>query len=235
MSLFGALVLWPVVLPGGAAAIASVETTISAFVGPSPGTTYVYHFSRNGVAVEGSERLVTGVARDNPSRLRLQQVERFAGDGSRVASEKTTQIVLGASDNTLELVGADGQSTVLLSAPLRVGHTWSRTTREWRPTTEQRYPPSTSVTESDLTNGTWKNLVRTCRVERVYRAQLFEDERIVVVVSSSVTASEGVTVTTTEEWATGLGMVRTVTGVKDESGRQLNEVEQRLVRVLSSS
>jgi hypothetical protein len=78
-------------------------------------------------------------------------------------------------------------------------------------------------------------LVGTCRVERVYRAQLFDDERIVVVVSSSLTTSEGVTVTSTEEWATGLGMVTTVTSVKDESGRQMEEVEQRLVRVQGSS
>jgi hypothetical protein len=214
----------------------SVDVPVAEFMGPAPGTTYVYHFFRNGALVEGQKRLVKGVSREGASRIRLHTVARLAEGPTLVPIEGSSEDVLQSADASLELIDSEGRVFVLLSGPLKTGRTWARATMEGRPTSRGvRESAGRGGTELDGRTATWTPLVGTCRIERLYKAAVFGKERTVVVLSTSVTLTDGITETNTEEWASGVGLVRAVKNVRDRGRRDLELIEQRLVRILRTS
>ena len=102
---------------------------------------------------------------------------------------------------------------------------------QWRPNSERKSVGG-RVNDFQSKDGTWAPLVGKCRIERLYKATMFDQARVVVVVSHSVEIADGIISETTEEWASGLGLVRVVDSSKDPSGRDLEVSERRLVRVL---
>jgi hypothetical protein len=220
----------------GSPATENVDVPLAGFMGPLPGTTYVYHFFRNGALVEGQERLLKGISREDAFRIRLRVVARLPDGLAPVPLESAAEDVLQLSDGSLDLIDAKGRVFALLSEPLKVGQTWARATMEWRPPST-RLPESSGSrgTESDAKSGTWTPLAGTCRIERLDKAIVFGKERIIVVVSTSLKLTDGITETSTEEWASGLGMVRALKSAKDAGGRDLEVVEQRLVQILKPS
>ena len=209
---------------------ADAERSVVAFMGPLPGTTYVYRYFSNGAPSEGQEGLVNGISREMERGIRQQVVARLAKGPAGTPVESTTEQVLRVSDRSLDVINSEGRAVMLLREPLSVGNTWTRAIWAWRPTSPERSSDGAWIKFTSK-DGTWTALSATCRIDRTYSTKLFDKDRTVVVVSCSVKTPEGIEKTSVEEWASGLGMARAVESAKDPSGRDLGVTEQRLVRV----
>ena len=204
------------------------------FMGPLPGSTHAYNYFQNGVLTEGETTIVKGVVTEGEAQVRLQSVTRLAQGPLGGPFEDRAEFVLRVSDRGLEGIDSEGRSGVLVSQPVKVGKTWERATRTWSPS-RPVHPSGAGWTKVDPRDGTWTTAVATCRIERLFRATLFGKTRSVVAVSCSFKTREGITDTATEEWASGLGMVRRTTTVRGSKGQDLGTTEQRLIRVRKSS
>jgi hypothetical protein len=227
------IALLQLVFAPAAAPAESTDGSVAAFMGPLPGTTYVYHSFWNGALTEGEEGLVTAIAKEAGSTLRLQVVTRLANGPSGGPLESKAEQILRVTDGALEAINVEGRKAVVLREPLKVGNTWARLTWSWRPTSPQQ-PSDGAGKRVGSNDGEWTAFPGTCRIERTFNATLFDKERMVVLVSCSVKTSEGIETTSAEEWASGLGMVRAIESAKDPSGRGLSVSERRLVRVRRS-
>lgn len=227
-----ACVLWHAVLFRPVwASTESGSPSVGAFMAPPPRTTLVYQSFRDGTLVNGQETKIEGVSRE-ASRIRLRVVVQEP-EGPEGPFERTDESVVRVSGRSLEGTDREGRTVALLKEPLTVGASWARVLWSWRPTSPL-HPSGGAWTKLNPKDGKWVALSVTYRIEGVSRSTMFGEERVVLVVSGISTSAEGSTTTTTEEWASGLGMVRAVASVKDSGGRDLGVTEQRLVRVLKS-
>ena len=144
-------------------------------LGPLPGTTYVYHYFWD-EALLGETR-VKGVSREGASRIKRLDVLRLAEGPSGGPIESPAENVLQFSAGSLNLIDSEGRVVVLLSEPLKVGQTWARPMRVWRPTSRVRQSSGTGGASFDLKHGTWTASVGTCRIEKLHRATVFGKER----------------------------------------------------------
>ncbi len=118
------VLLQPVLLGAGPPLTESVAASLAAFMGPLPGTTYVYHYFRNGALIEGQEGLVEGLVREETSRIRLRAVTRLAEGPTGAPFEgvisRARWWVFGDADaRPCRLKGTSGRSAQ--RSPLKLG------------------------------------------------------------------------------------------------------------------
>lgn len=207
------------------------DAPLSSFLAPAPGLRLTYHFLDAGVMLPGHEMLVQCIARDDV-QARLRTTMRVAEGPLGGPSETREEHSLRLQEGSIEGGDSTTAPLVLLSEPLKVGTRWARVARLWRPASPIPEAPG-KWTKIDPRGGGWISAENACRIDATGDVRLFGQERRLITVLCTSSQPWGTT-TTTEEWASGLGVVRLRTVTRNQEGSRIGESEQRLVKVLNA-
>jgi hypothetical protein len=159
---------------------------LARFLGPPPGTTYVYSRLDDGTREVGSSIVVTGLGSADAGGLRLRQTCSLHR-GDALAVETGSELRVHIEGSELVQTGPEGDY-VLLRAPLRVGTAWTRPITGYTPET-----------------GGWRRELH-CRIALIETVPVFGDPRLTVRVVGRGRVP-GAEVVLIEQHAEGIGLV----------------------------